>query len=346
MPVDQAIGKIADGLKHMENASQRNAVAMQIFGRGAAELIPLLDAGSEGIAKFVAEAKKTGNAFSREDAAKVEAANDAITRAFGVVQGAMNTLVVEAAPFIDYLANRLADFATQGEGLVGMMVTGFEAVVKGIAGAADYLSLLQAGFHTLEAGALWALYGIEKAIEGVLKGLDWLQEKLGGDHQGWGDAYAEQAEKLKDAARDAFAKAGEDFDRFANGEKSAKVSDFFDGIRRGADQSASAVAASAQASWRHGLGSEQERRGGEEGGCQPRITSDADRPVRHEQDGQGRGRHPSRGRRNRRHAQCVPEGVEARGPGGHPETARGFWPSRRNSCGTRPVRRWKSTTRS
>ena len=44
LPTDQAFTQIAEKLSHVENASQRAGLEMQIFGRGGAALDPLLTA--------------------------------------------------------------------------------------------------------------------------------------------------------------------------------------------------------------------------------------------------------------------------------------------------------------
>ena len=49
LPVDQQLGAIGDALNTVENASQKAAIAQQIFGRSGVDLIPILKEGTTGI---------------------------------------------------------------------------------------------------------------------------------------------------------------------------------------------------------------------------------------------------------------------------------------------------------
>lgn len=246
LPTEQQLGKIADALMKVQNPTLRNGEAMAIFGRGAAQLMPLLSEGSEGLGKFAAEAEKAGFSVSRMDANKIEQANDAIQRMHNVLEGAINKLTIQMAPFITDLANRLSNFALQGEGLSGALVNGFEAVVRGIAGVADYLELAKSGFHALKGVALYEMYAIVEVIALVLRGLDWLAQKLGMQKTAWGDAFEAGAQSIKHDAADAFKQAGQDFDKFASGANAAKATRFFDSIRSSSAQAARATAAAHQ----------------------------------------------------------------------------------------------------
>ena len=52
--------QVADAFKDIEDPAKKSAIALQILGRGGAELIPLLDRGSEAIREFGEEAKQLG----------------------------------------------------------------------------------------------------------------------------------------------------------------------------------------------------------------------------------------------------------------------------------------------
>jgi phage-related protein len=58
----EVLTKLAD----MENKSERNALAMQVFGKGAVELVPLLDQGSVGIEELTKKAHDLGLVMSEE----------------------------------------------------------------------------------------------------------------------------------------------------------------------------------------------------------------------------------------------------------------------------------------
>ena len=66
-PSGQLLGEVGDKLNAMGAGLQRSALAKDLFGRGFAEINPLLAQGSKGIAKFSEEAKKMGLVLSQDD---------------------------------------------------------------------------------------------------------------------------------------------------------------------------------------------------------------------------------------------------------------------------------------
>jgi hypothetical protein len=66
-PSGQLLGEVSDKLNEMGAGLQRSALAKELFGRGVAELNPLLAQGSEGIEKYSEEAKKLGLVLSQDD---------------------------------------------------------------------------------------------------------------------------------------------------------------------------------------------------------------------------------------------------------------------------------------
>lgn len=58
--------QLIDALGNVKNETERDALAMQIFGRSARELNPLIKAGSKSLAEFVEEAKKMGYVIDDE----------------------------------------------------------------------------------------------------------------------------------------------------------------------------------------------------------------------------------------------------------------------------------------
>jgi len=97
---DEAFGRIADAINKLPTAAERAAAAVAIFGKSGQDLLPTLALGSSGLAAARKEAEQLGITFSRLDAAKVEEANDAITRMKEAAQGLFNVLAIELAPVI------------------------------------------------------------------------------------------------------------------------------------------------------------------------------------------------------------------------------------------------------
>jgi len=59
-PVDEVLGEIADKFESMPDGPEKTALAMQLFGRSGARMIPMLNDGSAGLAEMRKEAEELG----------------------------------------------------------------------------------------------------------------------------------------------------------------------------------------------------------------------------------------------------------------------------------------------
>ncbi len=80
---------IANALTKIEDPSRRAALAMKIFGKSGADLLPLMEQGASGINKMIAEAKRLGLIITPEQAAAAAELNDALDK---VARGGMAIL--------------------------------------------------------------------------------------------------------------------------------------------------------------------------------------------------------------------------------------------------------------
>ncbi len=242
---DQALKDIADKLTGITNPAERAARVISIFGKSGQALLPYLMSGSEGIKAMQEDAEKLHLTFSRVDAAKVEQANDAMSRLSSVFTGAMQTAVIQFAPYITAAADKLTDLGTTGKGVAGYVVDGFELMLKGIASMADWLNLLDAGWYGFKAVTITAAYATVKALEGISDGLDWILKKLGMAGTGWGETMHAMADSLATQIDEAATKAGQAMDTFTKGTNAQAVTKAFADIRAHADETAKATAAAA-----------------------------------------------------------------------------------------------------
>lgn len=110
MSPDKQFYAVAEALKGVTNQSDKVRVATELFGKAGADLLPVLAGGAEGLADMQADAEKLGMTFSRMDAAKVEEANDAISRMKSAFGGLVNTVAIEFAPAIVAMTNAMTEF--------------------------------------------------------------------------------------------------------------------------------------------------------------------------------------------------------------------------------------------
>jgi phage-related protein len=156
MPTDQAFGAIADKLNGVGNVSERAALSMKIFGKSGAELAPLLAEGADGIAAAVQEAEALGLTFIRIDAAKVEEANDAITRMKSVVVGVFRSIAIAISPFITSVANTVT---AAGKRMIAGVNATLPVVIETVRGILSYVVPIVTRVTDAVIGALTWLWG-------------------------------------------------------------------------------------------------------------------------------------------------------------------------------------------
>ena len=132
-----------DALGNVANETQRDALAMQLFGKSAQDLNPLIAQGSAGIAALTDEAKQMGAVLSEDSISKLGAFDDSVQR---LKQGS------EAAKRVmgTVLLPQLQTLADDGVSLLGQFTTGLvdaggdfgkisEVIGQTVGGIADML---------------------------------------------------------------------------------------------------------------------------------------------------------------------------------------------------------------
>lgn len=109
-----------DALGQVSNETERDALAMAIFGKSAQDLNPLIAQGSEGIAKLTEEAKKMGAVMSDDTLAALGAFDDSIQRLKSTAGAAKNMLGTVLLPQLQVLAD-------DGAALLGEFTSGLNA---------------------------------------------------------------------------------------------------------------------------------------------------------------------------------------------------------------------------
>lgn len=141
--LDDALGKVADKFKQMEDGPKKAALAMDLFGGSGGALIPLLNQGSAGIAALRAEARKLGVVIS-EDGIKGLAGFDDQTSKLKTTVNALRTQALAA--IIPTLSKVLEKFqAWLGENrekAVAALTAGFKILVDVLSKVADGITMI------------------------------------------------------------------------------------------------------------------------------------------------------------------------------------------------------------
>ena len=123
--------EVIDALGTMENETERDALAMQILGKSAQELNPLIEAGSARMAELAQEAQDVGAVMSEDTLNAMGALDDSIQRMKGSAGAAKNALGSVLLPELTSLTTEgtalLSEFTKNlnesGGGLDGLLIT-------------------------------------------------------------------------------------------------------------------------------------------------------------------------------------------------------------------------------
>lgn len=93
-----------DALGKIENETERDALAMQIFGKSAQELNPLIEAGSDRLRELAQEAHDAGYVLSDETVSALAAGQDELDRFAKASEAAKNAVGAQLIPSLANLA--------------------------------------------------------------------------------------------------------------------------------------------------------------------------------------------------------------------------------------------------
>ncbi len=150
---DQILMDLADRFAKMPDGIGKSSLAMEVFGKSGAKMIPLLNSGSEGIKDLTEQARALGLVINDEQAKSAERLNDNLSILAGVSRGAGNVIAGELLPVMNDFTAEMVDIAIKGElavsagdtlatSLKALAATGvgvyasFQLAGKGIAGLA------------------------------------------------------------------------------------------------------------------------------------------------------------------------------------------------------------------
>jgi hypothetical protein len=114
-PTAEIIADVAEEFSAMQDGADKTALAIQLFGRSGAELIPLLNGGRQAIADAGAELQHFGGVVTPEAARQAEQFNDNLTRMNAAWQGLVQQIGMEVLPVMAELTEYLLEWVKTGE---------------------------------------------------------------------------------------------------------------------------------------------------------------------------------------------------------------------------------------
>ena len=145
------LGEIADKFASFPDGVTKSALAMQIFGKSGAELIPLLNSGSAGLAKMAAESDKVGATISTKTATAANKFNDTLTRIGEIMGGVVNKIMEAALPALQSLADLLASpqFAEAAKTIATVIINAMTSIISAVTQAVNWLSKMGGQLNTI-----------------------------------------------------------------------------------------------------------------------------------------------------------------------------------------------------
>lgn len=108
---------VADAFAKMEDGAKKTAIAIEIFGKSGADMIPLLNDGSEGMRKMDEMARKLGMSISEEAADAAGAFNDNLDLLMLGSTGVAQQIAGEMLPTLSSLSGSFLESMTSGDKL-------------------------------------------------------------------------------------------------------------------------------------------------------------------------------------------------------------------------------------
>lgn len=103
--------EVIEALGQMENGTERDAYSMDIFGRSAQDLNPMIEAGADAIEAYADEAHEMGYVLDNDMLGALGAADDSFERVKLQMEAVRNQIIAEMAPAIEEIATAFLEWA-------------------------------------------------------------------------------------------------------------------------------------------------------------------------------------------------------------------------------------------
>jgi len=191
--MEQVLPAIADKFHNTADGTNKTALAMALFGRAGADMIPLLNAGSKGLSDMAKEAERLGLVWDKETAEAAEKLNDDTRRMHASFEGITTHLAQAFIPMMNSVVNAISESAAKG-GLLNTVLTamgtGFKylavfvndtvGVLKLLGTSIAYVALAIA--NPTKIGSIWDDYLAK--IKEIRAETQKTNEELMGGHKG------------------------------------------------------------------------------------------------------------------------------------------------------------------
>jgi phage-related minor tail protein len=161
---EEVMQDVADVMAKMPDGAAKTALAMDIFGKSGAEMVPMLNGGKKALQQMAEEAASLGIVFDAKTGKAAENFNDDLARIKGALGGLVVQLAASLAPTLEYISKRLVeatmwfrDLSPATKELAAMFATVAIAAGPLLIGLGTIIMPLKAVALTMKAISLAAL---------------------------------------------------------------------------------------------------------------------------------------------------------------------------------------------
>lgn len=261
MDADERVAAIADAVRDFGGSAQEAARHLQNLGFEQREALGFFRAGGDAIRAARREVEEYGLSVSAIDAAKIEAAGDAMQRIGRIAEVIRTSLAVKLAPILQGLADRFNELARANNGWRDQIERAIEVGIRGFGKFLDVIQGLRVAFKASEL----VLVGFRAAVvsvaqiagEAVSRLIDEVIEKANAGIDALNklpkidiaridpvsdSAFMETLREMGEAARQSVGEVRAELHELAMQElPSEKFARFLDEVRARADEAAQAV---------------------------------------------------------------------------------------------------------
>lgn len=148
----EVLGLVADKFASYEDGIGKTALAIELFGKSGADLIPMLNGGSEALAEFDEMARKLGLTMDEATARNAEKFNDTLDLLGQGLSGISRQVAADLLPTLTGLAGEFLNSMTSGDRLKKV---------------ADVLSMALRGLYVAGIGIIEVFSTVGKTLGGV-----------------------------------------------------------------------------------------------------------------------------------------------------------------------------------
>lgn len=125
-PAEKVLAEIADRFAGFEDGAAKTALAVDLFGKSGAKLVPLLNGGANGLERMRKEAESLGAVIDSKLAEQAAEFNDNLDKLSFLSGSVSKTIAAQLLPTLNDTAEAFLEAAKSGKN--------FEAIVRGLAG--------------------------------------------------------------------------------------------------------------------------------------------------------------------------------------------------------------------